>query len=571
MRRLGLVDILLLLLFVPSWVVCFGLYVRNLAHGHTARVPVFVVAPQTAEAYPVVRGFWPGTGAERSGLTLGDQLTRVGATSLQGVGPLGFVARVYEEAEPDGHVSFAIIRDATETTVSLMLNPLAFPWRTIVLTVGFAATATLVLLRRPGLRVARAFFLAGMTYSLHWTFFAGGLRAQTYAWMVVLACSSVFMFPLLLRVHLLLPEGFTLTGARLPWWPWLFAVYGPVLLSRVFGFPLPPSIGFQAEQIVTMTFVATLLLVITQQFRHAGPIGRRQLKWVIYGLYLSLVPVLVADTLIAIVPVLWPLHETATIFVALIPIGFCLAILRFNLLDIDRLISTTMAISLLLCIVGAGVLLLIPRMAHGMSHMVGIPQSASQLTLAVIFAFTIMPGQRYLRLRIERLFFTNRYVVEQGVRGLLQQLSQCTDSSTLLKLAGERLDVLWQPESCVIYRREHDSYHPLFTRGSAVSSTIEAGSPFIEALQSNAPVLDVEQWRRSAHGYFRPIDRAALDNLRAACLVSFSTHTPPSVFATLGVKQSGDVYTSTDRTLLATVAKELAAALAQADDKETVV
>jgi hypothetical protein len=562
-RRLRLVDIVLLVTFVPLWVLCFALYVQKIAHGRAARVPVFVSAPATIDAYPVVRGFWPGTGAEQAGLLIGDHLTQVGAASLQGVGPFGFLARVYAETGPDLQASFSVLRGTTRENISLALNPLAFPWRTILLIVGFAATGTLVLLHRPGLRVARAFFLAGMTYSLHWTFFAGGPLVQTYAWIVVLACSSIFMFPFFLRVHLLLPEEFTLTGTRLPLWPWLFTIYGPVLLSRVFGVPLPPAIGFQAEQIVTMAFVVTLLLVITQQFRHAGPIGRRQFKWVVYGAYVGLVPVLAADTLIAIVPVLWPLHEVATIFVALIPICLGIAIIRFNLLDIDRLISSTAALSLLVLVLGAGALLLVPRVAHGMSRMIGVPLAVSQLTLSLMLALTIMPGQRYLRPRIERLFFSDRYRVEQGVRALIRELGQCTDRSTAMALVGERVHDLWRPESCVLYARVEEQYLPLFAGGSAIPPGIEAHSLLIEALHGETVVSDMERWRRRASGYFRPVDFMTLDNLRAACLVSLDAETPPSAFASLGVKQSGDVYTLTDVALLTKVAREMASTLAR--------
>jgi hypothetical protein len=121
----------------------------------------------------------------------------------------------------------------------------------------------------------------------------------------------------------------------------------------------------------------------------------------------------------------------------------------------------------------------------------------------------------------------------------------------------------------VIYRQEKNVYVPLFTRGSAVPPAIEVGSPFIVALQGDAAVVDVEQWRRPAHEYFRPVDRTALDNLRATCLVSCSAATPPLAFASLGVKQSGDVYTVTDRTLLTRVGRELAATLARCDGGKT--
>src|SRR5207253_2364160 len=81
--------------------------------------------------------------------------------------------------------------------------------------------------------------------------------------------------------------------------------------------------------------------VITRGFRRAGPVGRRQLKWVVYGLYMGLVPVLLTDLVTALVPRLWWLHEAAVIAEAAIPLSIITAIVRFNFFDIDRLIAAT--------------------------------------------------------------------------------------------------------------------------------------------------------------------------------------------------------------------------------------
>ena len=73
------------------------------------------------------------------------------------------------------------------------------------LTCTLVITAALVLARRPGMRIARAFFLLAIAYGLHWTFFFGGPRWQTYAWMVVFFCASPVMLPLILRAVLIFP------------------------------------------------------------------------------------------------------------------------------------------------------------------------------------------------------------------------------------------------------------------------------------------------------------------------------------------------------------------------------
>jgi hypothetical protein len=201
---------------------------------------MYVSAPVNADSYPTVRGFWPRTAAEVSGLVIGDRLIRVGEASLLGVGPIGFVARVYEQVRPDRQVSLLFERDGKQDEVSLSLIPVAFPWRILPLTLGFVITSTLILLRVPDSHSARMFFLASMAYCFHWTFFFGGPRVQTYAWAAVLAVSSLVVFPLGLCATRIFPEEVSPSATRLPVWPWLFAVFGPLATSCVFGFPLRP-------------------------------------------------------------------------------------------------------------------------------------------------------------------------------------------------------------------------------------------------------------------------------------------------------------------------------------------
>jgi class 3 adenylate cyclase len=567
MRRLRPLDIALLVTLVPLWLGSFALYLQRVVRGDLTRVPVFIWAPKDANTYPIVRGFRPGTGAEAVGLRVGDQLLRVGEADLRGVGPLGFVARAYEAADAELRVSLVFSREGARRDVLLPLSPLAAPWSTIPLTLGFGITAVLVLLRAPGSRLARAFFLANLVYSLQWTFFHSGVRLQTYVWAGVFTGASLLMFPLALRAVLLFPEEVVPPGTRLPVWPWLFAVIGPISTSLRFGVPpLPPTLALRVYLLVTVMFITTLLGLLARSFRRAGPVGRRQLKWVVFGIYIGTLPVLAVDVFAVYDPSLWRFHDPAVAALGLIPFCVLMAIVRFNLFDIDRLISATAAYTILSVLLVAGALTLIPRLSQAASSTVGVDPATGQVVFSLLLAAVVVPGQRYLRPQIERVFFAERYALEQGVDRLLRELSASAGPQALLTLAGEQLDVLLRPECCVIYGQSGVAYTPVFVRGRAVPPAFEASSSLVARLQTQVAPVDVEQWRRRPAGVpLAPADRAALDSLGAAVVLPLGRLT---AFMCLGQKRSGDVYTVTDLALLAAIAEKMSGELRLFDEAD---
>jgi hypothetical protein len=562
MRRLPLLDVVLLAALTPLWAACFGLYLQNVIQGKVARVPVYVTAPESTEGYPIVRGFRPGTTVETAELTVGDQLLRVGEADLRGVGSIGFVARVYEAADAQQQVAVSLLRGDGPHEARLRLSPQSSAWGMALVAVGFGVIAVVVLLRAPGSHLARAFFLMSLTYSLQLTPFHGGPRLQTYLWAFVYSYSSLFMFPLMLRIVLLFPEEIAPTGARLPPWPWLFAVFGPISTSLRYGAPaLDPTLALRANFAVTATLLATLLIVLTRNFQRAGPLGRRQLKWAVYGIYVGVAPVLTIDLLTTFAPTLWRLHDFAITTLVLIPVCILIAIARANLFDIDRLINTTAAYSLLLVLLTGGVLLLGPRFAQAVSSVTGMQSTSSQLIFSLGLIVAATPFYRHLRLWIERGFFPERYALARGVHDLLAELPACPDSRALLTLTSERLTALLQPECCVLYERMNGLYTPTFMRGSVVPLPFNVKSPLVGALQTRATLVESERWERTTRTHLEADDRGVLDNLRVAAVLPIGLSEPPVGFLCLGPKRSGDIYTQMDHALLAEVASQVSSHL----------
>ena len=76
------------------------------------------------------------------------------------------------------------------------------------------------------------------------------------------------------------------------------------------------------------------------------------MKWVLYGFYIGLVPLIVAAMETGGRPDTW-IYELGVVFTALIPLCVLVAIVRDDFLDIDRLITETTAYSLAIGLLAA--------------------------------------------------------------------------------------------------------------------------------------------------------------------------------------------------------------------------
>lgn len=571
MRRLRTTDAVLLVSLLALWVICTALHVKQVVRGQLAWVGVYVTAERGRDGFPTVSGFWPGVTPDASGaLAIGDQLLDVGGADLRGVGPFGFVARAYAAAAERRalRIPLAYQRGGAVGQTTIDLIPVAFPWRMLPLTCTLVLSAALVLARRPGQRVARAFFLLAVAYGLHWTFFFGGPRLQSYAWLAVFFCASAVMLPLILRTVLIFPAEVAPADGRLPWWPWLFAIFGPISLSWVYGVPLPPAVGFRAAFSVNVAFIVTMLTVLTRNYRRAGPLGRRQLKWVVLGMYVGTVPVLLADVVAAVAPALWWLHEVAVIAEIVIPLCMLIAIVRTNFLDVDRLITGTAVYSVLSVLLLAAVLAAVPQVARAASRAADLDPHTVQLVLSLVVAAALVPAHRVLSPLMERVLFHERHALRAGVEDLLRDLAAAAGPEELLTLVGERLDALVRPQTCVIYAPLGDCFGPVFARGSewrGAPPTLSVDATAITALRARTAPLDIERWSPARGQALAHVERAALERLHAAVLLPVRRGDDLAAAICLGVKRSGDVYTATDLALLAAVADKIAGELLRFD------
>jgi hypothetical protein len=154
MRRLPLLDALLIAALVPVWVSALSLHLWQQRHGNLALVGFYVSSATSAADYPRIRAFWPGQKAGRLPsatrfVPLGRRISRARVRTDS-----SRRARGDRQREP-GRVPVGDVRARRPAHGSGTAVVVADPWQILPLSVGFAVAGTLVLLSRPGVAVAR--------------------------------------------------------------------------------------------------------------------------------------------------------------------------------------------------------------------------------------------------------------------------------------------------------------------------------------------------------------------------------------------------------------------------------
>jgi class 3 adenylate cyclase len=554
--RLRRTDALLLAGALALFAACMALNVRELLRGGLVWMPVHVT-PAQAGGHPRVRSFWSPELERTSGLARGDELLAVDGESLAGAGRLAFAARLLGEARGRREVPLTVRSAGAVRELLLPLPEVPFAWRTSLFALAFVLPGAFAFWRARGFPPARLLFGFALGYGLHWAYFWGGSPAQTLAALAVFALGPMLAAPLALRAMLSFPLE-TASASRLArFGPYAFALLGLGPVSWAFGVPLAPEVGLRLNLVGSVLWAATGLAILTRNYVRSGPTGRRQIKWVLVGLYLASAPPALAAAVTLAAPELAWLYEASLLSVICIPIALFVALGRDHLYDVDRLISASATYTLLSVLATAAIGVAVPRVARLLSG-AGDPDLV-QAGLSLGVAFALVGARRWLGPRVQGLLFRERVALEGGAFALREALGASEKPSELIETLGTKLETLLAPTCTVIYAATGDEFAPVFVRGPAAAPAfgLEKGLGLVLAAESG--VVAVPARRR--HAFWQSLgedEASALEAMGAALLVPLKPRGLCAGFVCLGEKRSGDVYTAQDRALLASIAEKAA-------------
>jgi multisubunit Na+/H+ antiporter MnhG subunit len=191
--------------------------------------------------------------------------------------------------------------------------------------------------------------------------------------------------------------------------------------------------GVAGEQLLLVFNLGTLVLFLLTdasvgsifvRFRRASPVERQQLKWFLFAGALLVAAILPDLVDLRIGNSVWP--SVAVAVFGLLPMAVGIAVLRFRLYEIDRIISRSVSYGLLTGLLVALYLTLVALLRPLLEPLTGGSSLAvAGSTLAVAAGFS--PARRRLQGAVDRRFDRARYDADRAVQAFAARLRTQVD------------------------------------------------------------------------------------------------------------------------------------------------
>jgi hypothetical protein len=228
-------------------------------------------------------------------------------------------------------------------------------------------------------------------------------------------------------------------------------ISGTVPVRRPTGLFAPGSTGdriflFVFDGVLVLTLLLGLLagaFALIVRFRRSAGIERQQIKWVMFA-GLLFVPTIFWDA-----PGIWDavVETTAT---ASVPVAVALAVTRYRLYEIDRILSRTVAYGLVIALLASIYLVgmfLLQALLPGQSD---LAVAASTLAVAALFN----PVRVRVLAVVERRFNRARYNAEQVVNKFTDRLRNEVDIDLVTSDVGALVGRVLQPNRLSLWIRD---------------------------------------------------------------------------------------------------------------------
>jgi hypothetical protein len=162
------------------------------------------------------------------------------------------------------------------------------------------------------------------------------------------------------------------------------------------------------------------IISLVARFRHASQVERQQIKWFAFGGSMLGLTVVVGSALWQVSPIARLLVPASLL---LAPASAGIAILRYRLYDIDRIINRTLvygALSAALGLAYLGIVTLLQRMLRPLTGSSDLAVAGSTLVVAALFR----PARARVQAFIDRRFFRHKYDAVQTLEAFSTRLRE---------------------------------------------------------------------------------------------------------------------------------------------------
>jgi len=197
-------------------------------------------------------------------------------------------------------------------------------------------------------------------------------------------------------------------------------------------------VGYSGLALWLASMLAALVSLVLR-FRSSRGVERQQLRWVVAGAAGAVVGLLVGMAGVVV-----------TYFAVLcVPVGVAVAVLRYRLWDLDRLVSRTVTYAVVTGLLVLPYLLILPVVTRLAGEAGGLAVAAATLTAAALFA----PLRRRVQDLVDRRFNRRRYDAARTVETFTVRLRDQLDLDALEAELLAVVDQTMQPTQVSLWLR----------------------------------------------------------------------------------------------------------------------
>ena len=308
------------------------------------------------------------------------------------------------------------------------------------------------------------------------------------------------------------------------------------------------------------------LVVMTRALRRVRSVtSRRQLRWIVWGTALGALPFVGAYALpfaLGLRPV--PGGELTAVLLALVPLAFASAIVRYRLMDVEVIIKRALVYAAALAGMAAIYAVLLKLASDLFFGGDPVRNPVIALLATIVVALLLRPLKSGIQAAMDRVYYRDRYDYRRALVGFARDLNSDLDLFRLSErlvhrvmetLVVDRMALMLAPATAgrdgdfvTIAHAGFAGDPPLLPRASEAAIRLIAGHTLTlddPLAQRRVNAREVEFWREAGIHYFVP------------CVSKEGTI---AVMA-LGRKASTEPLSSEDMALLAAVAAQAATAL----------
>jgi hypothetical protein len=206
-------------------------------------------------------------------------------------------------------------------------------------------------------------------------------------------------------------------------------------------------VGAAAAGIFLICGVAAIVSVVLR-FRRSWGVERQQLKWFTFAVVLTILSQQVTDYLLP------GMGSVAFgISIALAPIAAGLAILRYRLYEIDRLINRTLVYGLLTLTLGFGYAGAVLTLGQVFGGVTATPPSWAVAGVTLAAAALFQPARRRIQQAVDRRFNRRKYNTAQTIEAFSTRLRDQIDLDTLSTEVLAVVDQTMEPTRASLWLR----------------------------------------------------------------------------------------------------------------------